>query len=66
MAKLLGFPHVRDCCVSEYERGAREPDLLVLLRYAKIAKISVEMLIDDTLDLRLPLTTWQRQRLFDR
>jgi transcriptional regulator with XRE-family HTH domain len=37
--------------VSAYERGVREPSLLVLLRYARAANVSVEALIDDELDL---------------
>ncbi len=37
--------------ISQYERGTREPSLPVLLRYAKIAGVTVEMLIDDGLDL---------------
>jgi transcriptional regulator with XRE-family HTH domain len=38
--------------ISEFERGLREPSLLVLLSYARIAEVSVETLIDD--DLQLP------------
>ena len=41
---------------SEYETGKREPSLLILLRYARIAGVLVEVLIDDDLNLpdRLP------------
>lgn len=34
-------------CISEFERGMREPDLMVLLRYAKLARTSTDVLIDD-------------------
>lgn len=34
-----------------YESGQREPPLPVLLRYARIVKISTDVLIDDDLDL---------------
>jgi hypothetical protein len=34
-----------------HPRGKREPSLLVLLRYAKIAGISTDVLIDDNLEL---------------
>jgi transcriptional regulator with XRE-family HTH domain len=42
--------------ISEFESGAREPSLLVLLQYARIAGVPMEALVDDTLDLpeRLP------------
>ena len=52
MAKLLEFK--KGCArMSEYESGAREPDLLLLLRYARLAHVSVDVLIDDELELRL-------------
>lgn len=37
--------------ISAYERGVREPPLLVLLKYARVSNVSVEALIDDELDL---------------
>ena len=37
--------------ISQYERGTREPPLLVLLRYARAASVPVETLIDDEVDL---------------
>ena len=37
--------------ISKYERGLREPALPVLLKYARAAKINVEVIIDDDLDL---------------
>ena len=37
--------------VSQYESGKREPSLIVLLAYARIADVAVEVLIDDGLDL---------------
>lgn len=37
--------------ISEYERGKREPPLLVLLRYARLSGASVESLIDDKMKL---------------
>jgi transcriptional regulator with XRE-family HTH domain len=43
--------------ISGFESGKREPSLPVLLRYAKVAGVSVESLIDDDIDLpdRLPV-----------
>lgn len=37
--------------VSGYELGTRQPDLLVLLRYARLAGVSTDVLIDDKLKL---------------
>jgi hypothetical protein len=42
--------------ISEYETGAREPSLWMLLNYGRVARIHVESLIDDnaTLPDKLP------------
>jgi transcriptional regulator with XRE-family HTH domain len=42
--------------ISIYETDQREPSLLVLLRYAEIANVYVDVLIDDALNLpaRIP------------
>lgn len=42
--------------ISGYEQGMREPPLDVLLQYARVAGVPVEVIIDDELDLpsRLP------------
>lgn len=37
--------------ISEFERGLREPSLLVLLQYARLVSVSTDTLIDDDLDL---------------
>jgi transcriptional regulator with XRE-family HTH domain len=37
--------------VSKYERGVREPSLLVLLSYAEAANVYVDALIKDSVDL---------------
>jgi hypothetical protein len=37
--------------ISEYETGKGEPPLPVLLKYARMAGVCVERLIDDELDL---------------
>jgi transcriptional regulator with XRE-family HTH domain len=37
--------------ISSYELGTREPPLDVLLQYARIAGVPMEILIDDELDL---------------
>jgi transcriptional regulator with XRE-family HTH domain len=35
--------------ISQFESGKRQPSLLVLLRYSRLAGVSVETLIDDKL-----------------
>ena len=37
--------------ISTYELGTREPPLPILLRYARAANVSTDVLIDDQLDL---------------
>jgi transcriptional regulator with XRE-family HTH domain len=37
--------------ISKYERGVREPALAVLLKYARAARVNVEVLMDDELEL---------------
>jgi transcriptional regulator with XRE-family HTH domain len=48
MVQLLRF-QTSNARISEYEKGTREPNLMVLLRYARIAGVSVDALIDDEL-----------------
>ena len=37
--------------ISLYENGKREPPLTVLLAYARLARVPMETLVDDKLDL---------------
>lgn len=36
--------------ISKYESGKREPPLLILLRYARLGKVTMEMLVDDDIE----------------
>lgn len=40
--------------ISQYETGQREPTMMLVLAYARLAGISTDVLIDDK--LKLPLT----------
>ena len=51
MSKALGLK-VDYSAVSQYELGRREPPLPILLKYARLLRISTDILIDD--DLKLP------------
>ena len=37
--------------ISEFESGKGEPSLIILLEYARVAGVCVDVLIDDELDL---------------
>jgi transcriptional regulator with XRE-family HTH domain len=50
MSKALDLK-VDYSAVSQYELGTREPSLLIVLKYARLAGISTDVLIDDKLDL---------------
>jgi hypothetical protein len=57
MVRRLGFEgsfHVGR--ISEFELNVREPSLLILLAYARLARVHLEDIVDDTVDLprRLP------------
>lgn len=50
MVQLLNF-QTSSARISEYENGNREPNLFVLLSYARAGRVKVENLIDDDMDL---------------
>jgi transcriptional regulator with XRE-family HTH domain len=55
--RRLGVEHLIEYnAISRYELGRREPPLMILLEYARLANVYVDVLIDDALDLpdRLP------------
>ena len=60
LAKLLEFDK-GVARISEYERGNREPDLLTLLKYSELARVSINVLADDTRELKFP-ENWKRPR----
>jgi transcriptional regulator with XRE-family HTH domain len=37
--------------ISQYEQGQREPTMMLVLAYARLAKVSMESLIDDKMKL---------------
>ena len=60
LAKLLGFDKGA-ARISEFEHGNREPDLFVLLNYAKLARVSLDVLANDNLELKFR-KNWKRPR----
>jgi transcriptional regulator with XRE-family HTH domain len=60
MHRRLGVEHLIDYhIISRYEQGKREPPLMILLEYGRLANVYVEALIDDDVDLpdKLPSST---------
>ena len=60
LASLLGLDKSA-ARISEYERGIREPDLMTLLKYSKLVRVAIEVLVDDTIELEFP-ASWKRPR----
>ena len=57
----LGYPSDRKelrSIISAYELGKREPTLLDILAYARLAGVSTDILIDDELDLPQSFNTY--------
>ena len=56
MLRRLGSPEkLQQSSISGYERGVREPPLLIVLEYARAANIYADVLLDDELDLPLQI-----------
>lgn len=60
LAKLLEFDK-GVARISEYERGNREPDLMTLLKYSELARVTVNVLADDSRELKFP-ESWKRPK----
>lgn len=62
LIRLMGFDdYLTQSEISAFERGIRIPPLPVLLRYARVANLYVDALIDD--EIRLPAITKRRSQL---
>jgi len=56
MLRRLGFEDALDYKrISEYELDKNEPPLAVLLSYARVAGVCMDVLVDDELDLPVKL-----------
>jgi transcriptional regulator with XRE-family HTH domain len=40
-------------CISDYELGKRQPTILTLLAYARAAKVPLEEIVDDEMELTI-------------
>lgn len=64
MAELLELSKTR--CISVYENGVREPDLVVTLAYSRLGKVSMASVVDDEISVaafRKQLGTFDRKSL---
>lgn len=64
MIRRLGLvDEITQSRINGYELGTREPSPPTLLRYARVAGISTDVLIDDEIDLPkgLPLTAMSKR-----
>jgi transcriptional regulator with XRE-family HTH domain len=52
MARLLPMLKGGDGRLSEFESGRRVPNVLVLMAYARAAKIPLESIVDDDIELK--------------
>jgi len=55
LVERLDCPSIRlnKGTINKYEYGLREPGIIVLLQYARLAKVPMEVLADDKLDLQI-------------
>lgn len=51
MIERLGMSGQARSIISAFERGTREPAYPVLLKYARLIKVSTDVLIDDEIEL---------------
>jgi transcriptional regulator with XRE-family HTH domain len=57
MLALLDLPsEITQSNISAYERGTKEPPIFVIMKYAKVANVWIDVLVEDALDLpnRIP------------
>ena len=50
MARALELK-VHYSAVSNFELGTREPDLIIVMRYARLAGVTMETIVDDQMNL---------------
>ncbi len=61
MVKTLGAEDtINRTHIANFERGEREPTLLVLLKYAKTSNVYLEVLVDDSLNLPTELPSKEK------
>ena len=56
LERLQLLPEITQSNISAYERGTKEPPIFVIIRYAEVANVWIDVLVKDALDLpnRIP------------
>jgi len=56
LARLELPTEITQSNISAYERGTKEPPIFVIMKYAKVANVWIDVLVEDALDLpsRIP------------
>jgi transcriptional regulator with XRE-family HTH domain len=44
-------PEISQSNISAYERGTKEPPIFIIMKYAEVANVWIDVLVQDTLDL---------------
>ena len=51
LARLELPTEITQSNISAYERGTKEPPIFVIMKYAKVANVWIDVLVEDALDL---------------
>jgi transcriptional regulator with XRE-family HTH domain len=62
IVKRLDVEGIVPSQISEFETCKREPSLIVVLQYARLANVCADVLIDDELDLPAKLPTKKKRK----
>lgn len=56
LERLQLLPEITQSNISAYERGTKEPPIFVIIKYAEVANVWIDVLVKDSLDLpnRIP------------
>lgn len=56
LERLQLLPEITQSNISAYERGTKEPPIFIIIRYAEVANVWIDVLVKDSLDLpnRIP------------
>jgi transcriptional regulator with XRE-family HTH domain len=62
LVRLLDLDNLDNCRISEYENNVREPSLITLLVYSNLVGITINNMVDDSVDLPEQIKLKQRRK----